>query len=317
VPDPVALDRYDSLYVSPHLDDVALSCVAKILSERARGLKILVLSLFGSRSHVSSGSARPGAAQALARLEVGLSSLGLPDAPSRSPYYASFRSLAYGSSPEDEVWVSQAARHLTDLAIRTRARHIYAPLGVGGHIDHRLGHEAALRAFHSEPGRNVFFYEERPEAFVPGAVHIRLGQLGARLPPAASHVAHRAGLLRFLLRFHTAPAWRGDLHGIFERLRSAGPAAREWRMSRAWHPQRAFGPRLQPMLHPGDAAAQAGFRQVLAELAPGSSRAALVAQASAYARTLGESEYAERYWLLLPSREGEAVPSALPDAALA
>src|SRR5258708_35086179 len=98
----------------------------------------------------------------------------------------------------------RAVKLLADIGPRIRPRHLYAPLGVGGHVDHRLTYEAALRAFAGEPGRNLFFYEERPEAFVPGAARIRLGLLGARLPPGAAHAAHRAGLARYLTSLHVA-----------------------------------------------------------------------------------------------------------------
>ena len=70
-------------------------------------------------------------------------------------------------------------------------------------------------------------YEERPEAFVRGAVRVRLGQLGARLPPAAAQAADRAHLAPFLWRFHLAPSLRGDLRGWPELLRSTGLAARQ------------------------------------------------------------------------------------------
>jgi LmbE family N-acetylglucosaminyl deacetylase len=195
------------------------------------------------------------------------------------------------------------ARRLADLLPRLRPREVYVPLGVGGHVDHRICHEAALRVMQSGAGRNVFLYEERPESFVPGAVRVRLGQVGARLPPAASAAATEGGLARFLLGFHTAPHVRAQVGGMVERFRCTGEAARDWREARAWHPQRAFGPRLQPLLQPGTPAGVEALRERAA--AAGRSGAALVARAEAYARRVGAGGHAERYWLLLPVREGE------------
>jgi LmbE family N-acetylglucosaminyl deacetylase len=293
-----ALSPCDSLYVSPHHDDVVLSCGARLLADAAQGLRILVVTVFGEE-------ARPWPeVGALARADLRRISLGLPDARGRSDYYSSFQALVEGRRADDDGWVKQLAQALSDIGHRSKATQVYVPLGVGSHIDHRLSHEASLRALQSGDGRNVFLYEERPEAFVRGAVRVRLGQVGARLPPAAAQAADRARLAPFLWRFHVAPSLRGDLKGWPELLRSTGLAARQWRQGRAWHPQKGFGPRLQPVVHPTDAALHEGVRALQAALAPSTGAATRVARlSSAYARRLGGGEHAERYWLLLPPRE--------------
>jgi hypothetical protein len=194
---------------------------------------------------------------------------------------------------------------------------VYMPLGVGSHIDHRLAHEASLRGFQGGEGRNVFLYEERPEAFVRGAVRLRLGQVGARLPPAASHAADRARLAPFLWRFSLAPALRGDLKGWPDRLRSTGLAARQWRQGKAWHPQKGFGPRLQPVVQPTEPGLIDSARQLQSALAPTSGAGKRVARLSAaYARRLGGGEHAERFWLLLPPREEGGITVAEVDEPL-
>ena len=299
----------DSLYVSPHHDDVLLSCGARLLAEAQRGLRIVVVTVFGD-------GARPWPeVPAFQGADVRRLALGLPDAHRRSDYYSSFRALVEGRHGDDEGWVQKAAAALSDLGHRSKASQVYVPLGVGSHIDHRLCHDACLRGFQSGDGRNVFLYEERPEAFVRGAVRVRLGQLGARLPPAAAHAADPARLAPFLWRFHVAPSLRGDLKGWPERLRSTGLAARQWRQGRAWHPQKGFGPRLQPVVHPTDAALLDGVRQLQAALAPSTSAATRVARlSSAYARRLGGGEHAERYWLLLPPREEGGITTVPQDS---
>jgi len=293
-----ALTPCDSLYVSPHHDDVLLSCGARLLAESARGLRILVVTVFGE-----GGRPWPEIG-ALSAAGIRQLTLGLPDARRRSDYYSSFQALVEGRRADDDAWVRQLAQALGDIGHRSKASQVYVPLGVGSHIDHRLSHEASLRALQSGDGRNVFLYEERPEAFVRGAVRVRLGQVGARLPPAAIHAADRARLAPFLWRFHLAPSLRGDLKGWPDRLRSTGLAARQWRQGRAWHPQKGFGPRLQPVVHPTEPALFEGVRALQAALAPNTGAATRVARLSAaYARRLGGGEHAERVWLLLPPRE--------------
>ena len=43
---PARLERYDSLFVAPHGDDVALACPARLLAEAESGRRALVLALF-------------------------------------------------------------------------------------------------------------------------------------------------------------------------------------------------------------------------------------------------------------------------------
>jgi len=308
-----ALAPYDCLYVSPHADDVAFSCAGRLLADQGRGLRTVVLGLFEG----AGGESRPArdVAGALARVGADYVVAGLPAAGRRDPFDASHRALADRRLPEDEAMLDQASRILSEAALRTRARHVYAPLGVGGHVDHRLAHDAGLRVFAGKPGLNVFFYEERPEAFVPGAVRVRLGNLGARLPPAAHRSAERAGLARYVFRFPLAPALRGDFRGWTDRLRTAACAARQWRQARGWNPQKAFGPRFQPVVPAASAEAIPALREILLALAPPGARTARFAErfsrlSAAYSRRLGAAPHGERYWLLLPD-DAYVLPAAV------
>ena len=75
--DPQAFSPCDSLYVSPHHDDVILSCGARLLADAGRGLRILVVTVFGD-----GGRPWPEVG-ALASADVRRVSLGLPDARQR------------------------------------------------------------------------------------------------------------------------------------------------------------------------------------------------------------------------------------------
>ena len=232
----------------------------------------------------------------------------MPEARRRSALYASYTGLLEARDVGDEAWAGQTAELLTEIGHRTKAKQVYAPLAVGGHIDHQLAHEASRAAFAAE-GRNVFLYEDRPEALVAGAVRIRLAQMGARLPPAAD-VAEAAGAMSYLMRFHLAPAFRGEVTGWEERLRAARTAARHWRAGRTWNPQRAWGPRLQPVVYPTDTADLAAVTEMSASLADGG----LDGLAQRYAARLGSRDHAERYWLLLPARETDGLETLPPSA---
>ena len=301
------LGRYDALYVSPHADDAALSCTSRMLGERARGQRVLVLVLFESE-------AGPAVTELLAR-GADVSLAGIAPA-ARRHEGAPFRSIGFERSGEDALAFETVARVFADAAPRVKARQVYVPLGVGGHIDHRLAHEAALQVLVDEPGRNLFLYEERPEAFAPGAVRVRLGLVAARLPPGAKDAAERAGLARYLLRVNAAPSGRGDIRDWADRFGSFGAAAGEWRSARAWNPQKAFGPRLQPIVHPAEAGVAPLAEDLWASLVPTRGSRPRAAErfrraALAYARKVAGdagNDYVERYWLVLPSLPGATQP---------
>jgi len=296
------LERYDSLFIAPHGDDVALGCPARVQSEAEKGRRVLVLALFEPV-----GSDTP-AATAVRELGAEYASAGLPPAHERGEPGSTPASVERRA--EDDEVALEAARLLTVTGPRTQAVHVFAPLGLGASVDHRLTYEAAVRAFATEAGRNLFLYEERPEAFVPGAVRVRLALLGARLPPGAAKAPERAGLMRHLWRVNEPALLRGDLRGVGARLGSLLAARRRFVRARPWNPMRAFGPRLQPVVHVGDEEAGARARAVAEVLLPrdgkGRPRAAqrFNARAAAAAKRLGGIYHAERYWLFLPSGDG-------------
>lgn len=104
--------------------------------------------------------------------------LGLFDAPERLGLERSHRALV------EEADVAEADVLLVRDALRTaigrtQPTEIWSPLGVGDHVDHRVVH-AALR-----DRADLVLYEDRPYAFLPGAVRARLVDLGLHVDAAA------------------------------------------------------------------------------------------------------------------------------------
>ena len=293
--DPARLERYDSLFVAPHGDDVALACPARVCGVAESGRRALVLALFepvGSDAN---------AARAVRELRADYAAAGLVAVSERPTEEAASR---------QDAALDEAARFLAVIGPRVQPLHVYAPLGLGGSTEHRLAYEASLRAFAGEAGRNLFLYEERPEAFVPGAVRTRLALLGARLPPGAAKAAERANPLRHLWRIGEPERLRGEASGIGERFAARAEAWRRHRLAAPWNPLRALGPRLHPVVHVADeearARAQAAVQLLLPKDRKGRSRAAerFNARATASAKKLGGVYHAERFWLVLPSSDG-------------
>jgi LmbE family N-acetylglucosaminyl deacetylase len=297
--------RYDSLYISPRSGDAFLSCAARMHLDARDGRSALLLTLFEGPAFRTAATSLPILAG------VDQVSLGLQPARHRHPGRGALSSLRFDSFPEDSSLRERLARVLVDLRPRVGPRHVFAPLGVGGHIDHRLAYEAAMEAFGGrEAGRNVFLYEDRPEAFGPGLVRLRLAFLGARLPAGAVRSAEPSSLVRHVARHHRGAQLRGEGGGPLDRFRAARRAMTRWREVGAWNPQKAFGPRLQPVVQVADSGA-ADFAQAAATaivpIAHGAS-ARYRGMASSYARRLGGGEHVERYWLLLPILDGGREP---------
>ena len=112
-------------------------------------------------------------------------------------------------------------------------------------------------------------------------------------------------------RARTAPRPLGPRAGS---PRASGRGAAPLQLARPWNPLRAFGPRLQPIVHVGDEEALRRARAIVEVLLPKDgegTRAAgrqLLRQAAAAAKRLGGVYHAERFWLFLPS--GDGLPEA-------
>lgn len=291
IQDLTSLEPYDCVYLAARVRDVARSCVARIESERGRGLRVLVVGLFDSAAE------EPELAELLALGGVDGAFARLPPAPQRHPAHRSFLSRVSPPRPEDEDCLRELAISMEELRRRVRAENVYAPLGVGGDMDRRLAHEAALQVFASGAGRNVFLFEERPHALVPGAIRLRLAQLGAQIPPAVAASLGRGLLSKYLLG--TQRCGEGGPRGAMERARWVGRSLGMRNDATSWRPDRALGARLQPLLQEAPSDSSATW-----PADPDPREAQRWARWGVrYARELGRTHPVERYWLLLPPRE--------------
>jgi hypothetical protein len=300
--DPGQLGRCDSLFVAPRGEDVLLACPSRIAREAEQGRRALIVALF--EPAVGDAEAQRCAATLGARY------VGAGLAPARERRASSAHGLPPERSRADDAVVFEAVRLLALAGPRTQAVNVFAPLGLGGSADDLVAFEAAVRAFATEPGRNLFLYEERPEAFVPGAVRTRLALLGARLPPGAQDAAEPSSLARHLWSANDPLRLRGRPVSISGRLSRLLGARRRFREARPWNPLRALGPRLQPSVHVGSEDALQHARAVVHALLPrdarGRARSAdrFLHRAAVDAKRLGGVYHAERFWLLLPSADG-------------
>ena len=182
---------YDYLYLSPHFDDVALSCGGQIFRRTAIGDTVLVVTITGAeppdeplsetvqslhRRWADSLGQTPAAVVAQRRAEdeaafdiLRADVLHLPflDCIYRvgsdgRPLYPGPADMFGATHPDDAGTISEL---VSVLATLPPADQVYLPLGVGGHIDHGLTRRAGEQAFD-----DVAYYEDYPYTMAPGAL---------------------------------------------------------------------------------------------------------------------------------------------------
>jgi LmbE family N-acetylglucosaminyl deacetylase len=186
------------LFLSPHLDDAALSCGGQIRQLADAGQQVRVLNLFAGRPgpELSPFARRVHAAWGDPPDVVGLR-LTEDDAAMRvlgaEPRYWAEREALYRQGP-DGAWLYPSREELfgavhpaerpealaAALAGEIPAGEavaVYAPLGVGDHVDHQLTHGAA-RALEAR-GVQVLYYEDYPYTQRPGLLAAARAARGA------------------------------------------------------------------------------------------------------------------------------------------
>lgn len=197
--------QYRGIYLQPHFDDAALSCGGALGVQRMAGMRTLVVTVFGGVPDMTAIS--PFATQNLQRMSLSLDPklavkqrqeedaealellgadtlwLDFPDAIFRGspPYYGSEEALFGSVNPGDMNLDSELVMLLTRIHEQAPLAVIYAPLGIGHHVDHQLCCSAADRLAHQKV--NVKFYEDFPYVARPGALATRQKDLGISMEP--------------------------------------------------------------------------------------------------------------------------------------
>lgn len=166
-------------YLSPHPDDVALSCAGSLLADVAAGADVTLLSVFVSGE--SAATRRAEDEQAARALGCKYLSLDLFDAPDRPEIRGSLGLFMPYGPPHLGITSEVVARLRWHVSAPAE---LVAPLAVGGHIDHRIVHEAA-RALAFELGLQLAYFEDLPYSLSRFSVARRLAALETSVPRLA------------------------------------------------------------------------------------------------------------------------------------
>jgi LmbE family N-acetylglucosaminyl deacetylase len=180
------------MYISPHLDDAILSCGGVIYQQTTCGDDVVVVTVCAgapqgnaSSEYIQELHERWGTGEsaiegrtaedrrACAMLGAQALHLPIPDAIYRTSsdgklLYTSVEAIFAAIHPEEINLVDQIYR-LIEKECKGASK-IYAPIGYGGHVDHRLTRKAVERL-----GRDICFYRDFPYAIREGKIPSDLG----------------------------------------------------------------------------------------------------------------------------------------------
>jgi LmbE family N-acetylglucosaminyl deacetylase len=191
------------IYLSPHLDDVVLSCGGLLFEQARRSDTVAVITLFAAspspRQPLSAyaqslhqrwqASAPPEVdfsdppalrraedLRALAALHPSiqvvhadmLDCIYRTDPASGKALYTSEEAIFGAVQPSDPAWV-----HLQSASALPQGATLYSPLGIGYHVDHQVV-RCSVEAWGLSP-QSVRYYEDYPYVASPGALEAALG----------------------------------------------------------------------------------------------------------------------------------------------
>ncbi|RMH00568.1 MAG: PIG-L family deacetylase [Chloroflexi bacterium] len=197
---------YDLIYLSPHLDDAALSCGGQIWTHTTNGRSVLIVTIMAGDppniplsdfarllhdrwSLAQNAVTRRREEDACACRVLGAEFVhwDIPDCIYRydeatnEPLYPSWADIITTQHPADNELIQSLVHRLLHLPAWGE---MVVPLGVGGHVDHRITRLAAEKAF---GGENLLYYEDYPYVREPGALEqVILGKSNLWQPQAIS-----------------------------------------------------------------------------------------------------------------------------------
>jgi LmbE family N-acetylglucosaminyl deacetylase len=192
------------IFLSPHYDDIALSCGGTARLAARSGTRPLIALIFGSEPDLSqplsdfaesmhqgwgldtaSVIAGRRAEEAAASAILGADDRFLPfhDAIYRGMSYTSNEQLFSAPVEEETNLPGRIIDELGLSGLATTHARIYAPLAIGSHVDHQLAFESGREL--ANAGWDVWFYEDLPYALGRQRRDARLHDLANEIKPVA------------------------------------------------------------------------------------------------------------------------------------
>jgi len=237
------------IYLSPHLDDAVFSCGGFIWEQTRQGTPAAVWTLFAGNPRLASFS--PFASTLHHRWQAGPDAAAVRREEDRlacvivgaQPRTFDYPDCIYRSLPDTGDWVIRreedlfspahpAETHLLDgwveMAVRSLPTNasLVAPLGLGGHVDHRLTRQAAGQLVTARPDLDLLFYADLPYVLQGASVvHGPASTVGESLEPVKESISEQ-GLQAWQ---SAAAAYRSQISSFW-----TGPEAMASDLRRYW-----------------------------------------------------------------------------------
>ncbi|MDA2921052.1 PIG-L family deacetylase [Desulfobacterota bacterium AH_259_B03_O07] len=184
--------QYEHVYVSPHMDDIALSCGGRIVNQRKKGENVLIVTVFTGdideakkprrklfNQFINTQERRAEDTGAMDRLGVDYLWLDYPEAIYRGKRPLSlFSSNVYGSGTEKPV-CDAIFTDLQKTCNTAQNKILYLPLGMGKHIDHQIIFQISAQLLSlGNQDFEFIYYEEVPYMFIPNLLKYRMKGIG-------------------------------------------------------------------------------------------------------------------------------------------
>ena len=179
--------HYRAVFLSPHLDDAVFSCGALIAKLAQSGEGVLIINIFSEYGEKSDRHEEE--SRVADFLNIDILHLGELDAVFRNKSYKSLLQMFSRVDSADRLSLPGLANKLKNLLVGITYDTIYAPLGVGWHVDHLLTHE--LSQLIGEKTK-LCYYEDAPYTLLPNFIDYRLAQFGAKPTPNIANAARAA-----------------------------------------------------------------------------------------------------------------------------
>lgn len=220
---------YNAIYLAPHLDDAAFSCGGQIYARTRRGERVLVVTITAGEppaaplselaqlhhdrwqlvGHIQQRREEDVAACAI--MGADYRHWSLPDCIYRrhpqadEPLYTTLNAIFGPVHEAESVLVAELARQMADLPA---AAAIFAPLGVGNHVDHQLTRQAAELCY----GRSALtYYEDYPYVALDGTLEIVIPPESSDWQPAVIPLSPAA----LQARYRAMAAFASQLSSFF------------------------------------------------------------------------------------------------------
>jgi LmbE family N-acetylglucosaminyl deacetylase len=190
---------YDAIYLSPHLDDVALSCGGRIFDASQSGRSTLIatvtagdapvtVSSFAQQQHRQWALAENPVAVRRAEDAAACRLLGV-DWLHWGEYDCIYRRDPVTGAPfyvgDDEIFDNVAAgdtdiiaQLVVNISALPACETLFVPLAIGNHVDHQITRAAAEQFCAAQPAVRLAYYEDYPYAARTNGVEPFLREMG-------------------------------------------------------------------------------------------------------------------------------------------